>query len=356
MKVAFDIAHLYYLPQFTPVLEVLQRRGVDCECVFYSAADAAAAGRPDARVVGSQLEAARYYAQSVPDWVVFGNDFDQLANLAPSTRTALLYHGIGLKECYYDPELMEMDVRFVEGEHRRQLLQARYPAARLLNSGFAKLDPLFNGGLAPRAEILQSIGLDPARQTVLYAPTYYPSSIERLPDKWPEALADLNLLIKPHQFTFTKPGYAAQRRKLEAWDTYPNVHIAGPASYSIIPFMACSDILVSEASSTLFEFAALDRPIVWCDFYKLRWSYRGLMKFRFSQRMDGSLEAFRDIAAHAATPDEVNDVIRAELAHPQEYAAQRRRYAEELIGNTDGHAGERIADYLMGHAPGGNQS
>lgn len=351
MRVVFDVAHLYYLPQFTPVLEVLQRRGVDCECVFYSADDAATAGRNAARVVGSQLEAARYYAQRVPDWVVFGNDYDQLANLAPSSRTALLYHGIGLKECYYDPELMEMDVRFVEGEHRLQQLQQRYPRAKLVNSGFAKLDPLFNGGLPSRAELLLSLGLDPARQTVLYAPTYYPSSIETLPDDWPQALDEFNLLIKPHQFTFTKPGYSAQRNKLTTWAASPNVHLAGPDTYSIIPLMACADILVSEASSTMFEFAALDRPIVWCDFYKLRWSYRGLMKFRFSQRMDGSLDPFRDIAAHASRPGDLAQVIRSELQHPERHSAQRRRYVDELVGNADGHAGERIADYLMANAP-----
>jgi CDP-glycerol glycerophosphotransferase (TagB/SpsB family) len=111
--------------------------------------------------------------------------------------------------------------------------------------------------------------------------------------------------------------------------------------------MRAADVLVSEASSAMFEFAALDRPIVWCDFVKLRWQHRGPLRFRFEARMDRSIERYADIGAHAATPGALAGVIRAELAAPARHAPKRRQYTAELIGPTDGRTGERIAAVML---------
>ncbi|HWP94688.1 MAG TPA: CDP-glycerol--poly(glycerophosphate) glycerophosphotransferase [Gammaproteobacteria bacterium] len=353
-RVVFDVMHPYYLPQYTPVARELVARGASCEFVFYTThapvAELRAVATREAlvaRFVRDAAEAAALYAAERPDWVVFGNNFDHLDRLAPSTRTATLYHGIGVKECYYDAPLMQTTVRFCEGEFRRAELLRRFPAgpAAVVAVGFAKLDPLFDGSL--RSFDLAAAGLDPHRPTVLYAPTYYPSSAPLLPDDWPAAIADLNLIVKPHQFTYTKSRYRGQLRKFERWASYPNVHLAGPDQYSLLPYMATAAVLVSEASSALFEFAALDRPVVWCDFLDLRWNHRGPLRFRFAQRMDRTIERYRDIGAHARRPEELAAVIRAELAMPDRHAATRRRYVAELIGPADGQASRRIADYLL---------
>src|SRR3546814_14039365 len=82
--------------------------------------------------------------------------------------------------------------------------------------------------------------------------------------------------------------YAAQRRKLDVWGRHANVHVADLAAYSLLPYMGSADLMISEASSALFEFAALDKPIVWCDFLKLRWSYRGPLRFRSEERRVGN--------------------------------------------------------------------
>ncbi|MCG8433656.1 MAG: CDP-glycerol glycerophosphotransferase family protein, partial [Gammaproteobacteria bacterium] len=261
--------------------------------------------------------------------------------------TALLYHGIGVKECYYSAAQMSMDVRFAEGEYRVRELKSRYPQANVIGAGFAKLDPLF-GPVAERPTFdLQAHGLQKERPTVLYAPTYYPSSLECLPDNWPETLADCNLLIKAHHFSLTKSRYRSQARKLDVWKQYPNTYVADLADYSLLPFMGSANLLVSEASSALFEFAALGKPVVWCDFMRLRWGHRGLLRFRFEKRMDKLMDRYRDIGAHADSPDELAAVIRQELANPEKYEMKRREYTESLIGATDGKCGRRIADFLL---------
>ncbi len=199
--------------------------------------------------------------------------------------------------------------------YREQELRKLYPEARLETVGFAKLDPLFDGPGKEQLDFdLAEYGLDPARPTLLYAPTFYPSSIERMPRDLPVQLADCNLLLKPHQFTFTKRNYRHQLRKLERWAEAENTVLLKPDQLSLLPFMKVADLMISDASSALFEFAALDRPVVWCDFIKYRLGHRGIFRKRREKRMDIAMNAFADIAAHAARPGDIAGIVRAELA------------------------------------------
>lgn len=354
VRICFDVGSFYYLPQYLPVFDELRARGVDCSFVFYDdpvygelLRGIVARENLPAIWCASREASLQHYRQLQADWLVFGNHSEIIGELPTTTRTALLYHGIGIKSCYYDRELADMDLRFVEGPFRLAELQRRHPQSQFCDSGFAKLDPLLRDrASAPKLD-LAALGLQAQRPTVLYAPTFYPSSIECLPDDWPAQLAELNLLIKPHFFTLTGEQYAAQRRKLDAWSRHPNVHVADLAAYSLLPYMGSADLMISEASSALFEFAALDKPIVWCDFLKLRWSYRGPLRFRYRRRMDNTIDAYRNVGIHVAKATELSAAVHTELQNPQRRTRERRLCTEQLIGVTDGRASMRIADYLL---------
>jgi hypothetical protein len=353
MKICFDVLHLYYLTQFLPVLRVLAARGVDCRFCFYRDAEMQRAleqviERETLAVVWveSQEQAASYYREQRFDWVIFGNAFEHLSALAPQTRTAQLYHGIGMKSDVYNLGLMEMDVRFIEGPHYTKALQELYPGRALLEVGYAKLDPLFGPtDQRPRLD-LAALGLDTGKPTILYAPTFYPSSIELMPDEWPAQFGEFNLIVKPHFFTWKKSRYQKQRRKLGLWARARNVHVPEPHEFNLLPFMGTADLMISDASSALFEFAALDRPVIWCDFLKLRWSYRGPLRYRLRRRMDATIDQYRDICAHAASYGELKTRVCSQLGNPGEYGAKRQAYTRRLIGKTDGKVSRRIADYL----------
>lgn len=353
-KIFFDVAVLYYLPQFLPVFRELERRGANCTFIIYSdpineglLSTIIAGENLPAVVVGSADDAAKMYRDEKPEWVVFGNSCKFIQELREANiRTALLYHGIGIKDCYYDANLLDMDIRFVEGEFRRREILRRYPDAALVATGFAKLDPLFSD--SPPAFDLAAINLDPARKTLLYAPTYYPSSIELMPDDFPRQAGTCNIIVKPHFFTFAGKKYAGQLKKINHWKGFPNVYVAPPEEYSLLPFLAIADVLISEASSAIFEFAALDKPVVWLDFLKLRWTYRGFLRFRHDKRMDKTILQYADIACHVAKPADLPAALRQELEKPETRSATRKLHTEELIGKTDGKASKRIADYLLG--------
>ncbi|MDX1442557.1 MAG: CDP-glycerol glycerophosphotransferase family protein [Gammaproteobacteria bacterium] len=347
MKVVFDVQRLYYLPQYEPLMRELKSRGV--ECIAIARDDGDPEGRICRNTLGGQfaVETAGDVTEAIalarairPDWTIVGNDNPYRGET--TGRSALLYHGIGVKQVYYSPHLMDVDLRFVEGPYREAALQERFPDAWLEPVGFPKLDPLLKGEVDT-----PDIGLDATKPTVLYAPTFFPSSIGKLPLDFPARLDDCNLIIKPHQFSLTNRNYADQRRRFAAWEKYSNVFVAGPEWPSLVPFMAMADMLVSEASSALFEFAALDKPVVWCDFLKLRWGYRWPFGYRLRRRMDQEIHRYADVAAHARSPRDLYTTVREELENPERRASERARITAELIGPTDGRASRRAADILL---------
>ena len=111
--------------------------------------------------------------------------------------------------------------------------------------------------------------------------------------------------------------------------------------------MAASDVLISDASSTLFEFAALDKPVVWCDFYKLRLGYRGILSFRFKDRMDEDLYKYADVAVHASNYSDLKLCVQSQISNPEEKADIRAKYTNALVGTVDGNVSKRIVNYML---------
>jgi CDP-glycerol glycerophosphotransferase (TagB/SpsB family) len=111
--------------------------------------------------------------------------------------------------------------------------------------------------------------------------------------------------------------------------------------------MASADLLISDASSALFEFAAINKPVIWCDFLKLRWSYRGVFSYRFKRRMDLDYGEYADIAVHAKTYQQLGTLVEQQIQQPNMLENTRLALANKLAGELDGKASERIINYLI---------
>ncbi len=381
MKVIFDVLHLYYLPQYLPVGDELQSRGIDVQYLFYKGNEAAlnrvcedvivshslkAAwcdswnGQDAEQANGSRKSAKSFYLDEAPEWIIFGNAVEDLDDIHKVSKTALMQHGIGPKSCYYDVSENPTTVRFIEGQHRLKRLLELYPNSNFVDTGYAKLDPIINQNkvadktsnsltrddTADKAFSLESLGLDINKPTLLYAPTFYPSSIEKFDKNFAEQFADFNIILKPHFFSLTKKKYNKQRKLLEHWAQSKNVYLAKIEDFNLTPFMALADVLVSDASSAIFEFAALEKPVVWCDFYKLRWSYRGVLSFRFKRRLDKDIDFFKHVADKASNYDELLNVVKMALKGSNLCLINKKEIINQLAGKIDGQCSSRIADYL----------
>lgn len=354
MKVIFDVLHLYYLPQYLPVYQQLTQQGHEACFVFF---EHTAIGQEKTyqsviedlslphKWLEDQDKAFEYYRDSDADWILFNNEFLQGETLSKVKKVALMEHGIGPKACYYDKSNTQVTVRFVEGQHRLNRLQERFPAGNFIDTGFAKLDPALNN--QDPLISLSSMGLDESKKTILYAPTFYPSSLMKFDVDFPEQFSEFNIILKPHSFSLCKKRYADQKNRLEKWQSYSNVYLASEKEFNLIPFMQISDIMLSDASSAIFEFAALQKPIVWCNFYQLRWSYRGIFSFRFKQRMDDDMEYFAKICQQADQYSDIRRGVESALCESEDFRAQKQQLVLELAGKTDGKASQRIVEYLL---------
>ncbi|WP_371189256.1 CDP-glycerol glycerophosphotransferase family protein [Thalassotalea maritima] len=354
MKIAFDIQHLYYLPQYLPVINALKQHTQDITLVAHTSDDVelndiikAAVQDVDVEVVyvSDWQQALAYYLEQKPRWIVFGNAVSDLVQIHKHSKTILMQHGVGPKSCYYEVSKEPTTVRFVEGQKRLANLQDMYPHGQFVDTGYAKLDPAITGSDITIS--LPQLGLDPKKPTLLYAPTYYPSSIELFADNFPEHFAHCNIIIKPHFFSLTKAKYHKQKALLNHWSVYKNVYVATVDEYNLLPFMALSDVMLSDASSAIFEFAALDKPVIWCDFYKLRWSYRGIFSFRFKKRLDASIEVFHQLCERASNFDELANCVKQSLEQPNAKSAIRNKITEQYVGRVDGQCAQRIVEYIL---------
>lgn len=356
-RIFFDVPFLYYLPQYLPVYEELTSRGVNCEFVFYYnekqqiAEQVIASEKLTAHWVDDKSQALGLYQQYQPDWVIFGNTFQEARQFNDPTRSALLFHssGTSLKSANLNRSLSAIGVRFVSGLDRLQLFKERFPEVEMVVVGFAKLDPFFGSASADKFPDISEYGLDPGKKTILYSPTFYPSSIANMARNWPKEFSDYNVIIKAHDFSLMKKQwrYAQQRRRLHHWGKFPNVYVADMADFSLLPFMAVADIMVSDTSSAIFEFAALDKPVVICDFIKLRWNHRGLFRNRLKKRMDDTTKIYQDIAAHASSYRALRQIVDEHIEQPGLLAENRCKYMDGMMGLRDGRVSARIADYLL---------
>jgi len=348
----FDVLHPYYIPQYLPVALELKQRGESVKFVIYRndeqqkiAQSILLEAQCDMIEIKDEEQALAFYQQARAKWVIFGNACTTAEKLKGISQTALMQHGIGPKSCYYTVSEAGFDVRFVEGVYRQQRLQDMFPEKTFVDTGYAKLDAIINE--QEKGLDLASLDLDPNKPTLLYAPTFYPSSIELMPLDWPETFSDYNILLKPHYFSLTKKNYRKQLARLQHWSHFENVYLSNESELNLLPFMASADLLISDASSAIFEFAALDKPVVWCNFYKLRWSYRGIFRYRFTKRMDKDLYKCADIAPQVDHYNSLLKTVQEQLADKQSYSAKRQQYTAELAGMVDGKCSARIVDYLL---------
>lgn len=347
----FDVQELYYLPQYLPVYKQLQKESnFESKFIFHH-------GKFDDVIkkiieieslpngwVQDKSHALKFYLTEKPNWIFLGNTFPQLDKIHINSKTAQLGHGVGPKKSYYSKSDTPTTVRFVESNYRFKRLCEMYPEDNFKDVGFCKMDPIING--EEKGVDFLNLGLDRDKKTILYAPTFYPSSIERFTKNFPTDLENFNIIIKPHFFSMSKQKYQKQRDLLEHWGSFKNVYLAKVDDYSLLPFLESADLMISDASSAIIEFAALNKPVLWCTFLQLRWNYRGIFSYRFKARMDQDYDDYGQIAKPANSYNEMISKAKNLLDSNFIPSSNAKKYLEKLAGILDGNVSKRIVTFL----------
>src|SRR5215213_4142291 len=197
-------------------------------------------------------------------------------------------------------------------------------AARLV--GMPKLDCLLDGSLE-RGSALSSLGLDPARQTVLYAPTWSPySSLNAIGEEMVARLTErgYSVIVKLHDRSrdpeFVHSGGVDWGARLEPILRSCNGMFA--TGSDACPYMAAADLLITDHSSVGFEYLLLDRPVVRIEMPEL------------IARTDIHPDYVALLASASTTVHTALEAVAAverELSEPASRSAARKQVASELF-------------------------
>lgn len=348
--IGFYLEKLYYAPHFEPIIDELARRGIPYTLVI---PPTRSRDEVDQRTEAIQYAQSRGLTYTLEEedchcqWLIFGNNPHPLH--VTFDRSALVMHGTwGGKAVYLDPVLNRVDVRFVDGTFMHDTLAQHFPADahRLCISGYTKLDAYFRLTDADRRQFLLDRHLNPDKPTVLYAPTFYPSSILRLGKHFPADLLDYNLILKPHSHIFLRRRYRRDLRRVLSWTKASNVYLARFDETNLIPFFHAADLLISDISSAVFEFASLDKPVIINRFLHYRPLDR-LFPRRISRRLDTDHFYLWDVGEQPHDYPTMLQAIQRNILHPDCHQAQRRQLAREVVGIVDGKASVRVVDRLL---------
>jgi CDP-glycerol glycerophosphotransferase len=209
--------------------------------------------------------------------------------------------------------------------------------------GYPGNDLLCQAGAAGAAvRVRDRLGLPPGKRVVLYAPTWRDNQVYAngrryrfdmrldLEQAWRELGEDHVFLIRGHHHTADdvpagmRPGFAVNVT------AYPD----------ITELYLVSDVLLTDYSSAMFDFAVTGRPILFFtyDLAEYRDSLRGFY-FDFEAEAPGPL---------LASSAEVIEAVRGADAVAASYRDAYQRFAARFCSLDDGKAGARTCDRLFG--------
>jgi hypothetical protein len=293
----------------------------------------------DVRIVGPRRAAFTKYDAYVT------SDFMWTRHVVRPLRIQM-FHGVGGKYGFDAPaeslrawdRLFFVNRRRLENCVRAGALDAESSAARLI--GMPKVDRLVDGSLR-RNDVLADLGLDSARPTVLYAPTWSPaSSLNQCGLQLVARLAglDVNVIVKLHDRSHDhRRSYSGGIDWVAALTPLMapgRVVLADSAD--ICPLLAAADVMITDHSSSGFEYLLLDRPLI---------------RIHIPQLIElANIHAdYVDLLAAASeSVHDVNETLRAverALADPHLRSSSRRVVASDLF-HDPGRATQRCAAAL----------
>ena len=269
-KVLFHLNYLYHLPAVEPIIELFAS-DKNYDTVIFLALDfdykfgIFRKKKPNDYLSNFISKNIRIADINEEFDIVFVTDVID-KSLYPNAQLCMVYHGPTFNKTVTYRELRKHD-----SDNYLFFAESQYAVDRLFESkslgnssieivGFPKMDPILNKKYN-RSSILKQLELDVNKKTILYAPTYKPTSIYDLKDEIFDATKDYNLIVKLHHYSWMGKYAKRSQSKLiqKQIDKYDHAILFPRDSYNIIPLFAVADTLISEASGALTEFIITEK-------------------------------------------------------------------------------------------------
>ena len=298
-RVAFYLAHEFHRAILEPVYEELRQQ---FSALITDDADRIIAYRPRVLVLSC----------------AHGSMFRRRL---PETAIVWTRHGFANKQ-WIRRSIEGCDFACLSSEWVRSDFERRGLRPRLGTwiTGFVPMDSVLHDQIPRRSTF----------PTMLFAPTWNPrlsaapiigeDSFEQICSEFP----NLRVLIKPHPETpDCNPEW------MEAWrriaKRHPMVHLIEDVQANIYDLIGEVDVLLSDVSSVIFYFLAVDRPIILVDSPEDR---------RDPNAIDPEAPewVWRDVGLRIDSPAKLCSALKRCLTHPQEKADIRAEYRRRVFG------------------------
>lgn len=252
------------------------------------------------------------------------------------------------------------DLLCVIGPRMKGMLE-RFPEAERLNivdTGFLPFCEYPERSAQQRAAVLQRLGLDPQRQTVLYTSSRrgfgsWQRAAEQLVNT---AAPHLNLILRPH------PSQSLTSRRADR-DSFKRVRALIQArgnafldlsECALSEVLSVSDLVVSDANSPSEEALFYDIPQLMIETPECSRDVIRQIGEREAMHPDdlSQLLTLYDCGPNLYIGDQTPDfstVLDRALTDQTAYAAQRERYFSWVFGSRDRMANERVARAIQTH-------
>jgi CDP-glycerol glycerophosphotransferase (TagB/SpsB family) len=246
-----------------------------------------------------------------------------------------IFHGTSDKPFNFHKSLGKYDLITVPGHKMKEdIVKTGYaPAEKVFPIGYAKVDSFLHSNFDGKG-FQKEIGIDPGKATVLYTPTWADpdcySSFSKFLGKILKDLKPYNVIIKPHSNILRyRPWLIFKASILKG----KNVFLF-PNTPDVLPFMAISNLMITDISSVSHEYLPFDKPMV---FLSPKAIDSIPEEHRWIWRCGDVIEDKRDVYS----------VVKENLENSEKYKKERDDARKQIFLDFDGKSALRFKEALM---------
>jgi len=250
LKYLFYLSKAYSIPIVSPLVAQLKKR--DHDFAFYIS-DKVKKAFPEtwdnSRILNDIKETIKFN----PDFVLAPGNFVDFR--IPGVKVQL-FHGLGVEKPVHYKIRHFFDVYLTSGSYvtdKYKELKRNYKYFDVFETGWLKIDYILN---FPKKDLPSELNIPEKKKVILYAPTFsskMESATELLPII-PETIQENEFWI----FKF----HELMPHDLTASFNSKNINFRILKNEDITPYLHISDLLISDTSSVIYEFLALDKPVI----------------------------------------------------------------------------------------------
>ncbi len=253
-------------------------------------------------------------------------------------------HGPGIKTLRYRHLLKQKNTKyicFVEGKYRVEKFK-KYGLDKthdIYITGLPKLDKFFNG-FYNKEKLIKKFSFPKDKKIVLYAPSYKPTSIFLIGDKVASLAGKYCVIVKLHPYSwkgkYVSHSHHTYFEKMES--EYSDLHLVKSEEHDILPYMFIADTMISDGSSVINEFLALERCGIIVNLPDEKYKYRDGEPILENK----SSEWLSDSFIHLNPEDDLRQAVEESLNQSEQRKKAIKRDKAYIFSHTDGRSAYRV--------------